>query len=233
MSEAVPGSDPCKSTSKRLLIVEGKNDCHVVLQLAAQNGLEDSFGLWRGDSDGGAVAKFSAIINTRQTDRPTALGIVLDCDAGEDGQEAGAARRWAQIMERLADLPYPLHEAPLRGGTILDGIDPYPRIGVWLMPDNENEGMLEDFLLSLAPTAAVAFARQCAQSARNQGWGDYKLVHESKAVAHTYLAWQDEPGKPLGLAVKSHKFDLSRPLAGSFIQWLSDLFRTEEQAAQA
>ncbi len=57
-------------------------------------------------------------------------------------------------------------------------------------------------------------------------------------IAHTYLAWQDEPGKRLGSAITARQFDSANPFAGHFIQWLCDMFQPsdlelEEQAAQA
>jgi hypothetical protein len=227
----------CKAWSERLLVVEGTDDCHAISHLAAQHGLESSFGIWQGEGDRGAIDGFAGFLAKSQK-RPSVLGIVLDCDASEDGQQAASERRWAQIAATLASYPYELPSGPRKAGTILADIEGYPRIGVWLMPDNESEGMLEDFLLQLAPLAAVAFAKECAKSARLQAFGNYKTAHESKAVAHTYLAWQDEPGKPLGIAIKARQFDSSNPFADHFIQWLRDMFQpssleAEEQAAQA
>lgn len=97
------------------------------------------------------------------------------------------------------------------------------------MPDNQNSGMLEDFLLSLAPSKAVEYARTCAQSAKEKGYATYKQIHEAKAVAHTYLAWQDEPGRPLGLAIQAKAFDTSSEAAGNFIRWLKELYEVKNQ----
>jgi hypothetical protein len=115
--------------------------------------------------------------------------------------------------------------APDPRGTIIEGPEGYPRIGAWLMPNNQTEGMFEDYLLPLIPVAALIFARETARMARTQGHGSYKEIHESKAVAHTYLAWQDEPGKPLGIAIKAGMFDLDSPRANDFIEWLRNLFQ--------
>jgi hypothetical protein len=93
------------------------------------------------------------------------------------------------------------------------------------MPDNQTEGMFEDYLLPLIPVAALTFAREAARTTRNQGYGNYREAHESKAVAHTYLAWQDEPGKPLGIAIRAGAFDLASPRAIDFIHWLRNLFQ--------
>ena len=41
---------------------------------------------------------------------------------------------------------------------------------------------------------------------------------------HTWLAWQEEPGIPLGLAVTKRYLDVDHVLARQFLQWLQRLF---------
>jgi len=230
-SQASSISVNCKARTPHLLVVEGKNDCHVISHLAAQHGLETAFGIWQGDNDDAAIDGFAGFLEASGK-RPTILGIVLDCDSSEGGHEAASQRRWAQVGRTLASYPYQLPTIPPQRGAILDQIEGYPRVGIWLMPDNQSEGMLEDFLLRLAPLDAVAFARECAQAAKARSFGDYQVVHESKAVAHTYLAWQDEPGRPLGSGIRQRSFDANSPAAKDFIQWLKDLFQPASLAPQ-
>ena len=222
-SQATVRTSFCKDETENLLVVEGKNDCNGIYQIAAQNGFEDLFGIWEGGSDIGALERFGGLLLSSRG-RPKNLGIVLDCDADENGRIVGPARRWEQIKNRLENLYYDVPTLPRKTGTIIGGPDGYPKVGVWLMPDNETDGMFEDFLLPLAPIAAVDFARECARTAKDKQYGDYKPVHESKATAHTYLAWQDEPGRPLGLAIKARMFDLGLPAAKPFVDWLRALF---------
>ena len=49
-------------------------------------------------------------------------------------------------------------------------------------------------------------------------------VHRSKALMHTWLAWQDDPGTPIGLAITKRYFDPETPHATAFVEWLSRLF---------
>lgn len=215
----------CKDETSNLLLVEGKDDCHGIYQIAAKSGLGQSFGIWNGENDTGALARFGGLLLSSNK-RPEILGIVLDCDANDDRNGDAIARRWAQIQYRLRDLPYVVPSVPDSSGTIIQGPEGYPRIGVWLMPDNQGEGMFEDFLLRLIPAASLEFALESARAAKVRGHGSYKEVHESKAVAHTFLAWQDEPGKPLGIAIRAGMFDLESDTASRFIGWLRDLFRS-------
>jgi hypothetical protein len=208
--------EPCKDKTQNILVVEGKDDCHSIYQIAARSGLAP-FGIWEGESDTGALQRFGGLLVSSNAG-PKILGIVLDCDAG-------VSPRWNQVRERLRAVSYDIPSAPSPSGTIIEGPPGYPRIGIWLMPDNQNEGMFEDFLLTLVPAPALAFAQQTTRTARVHGHATYKQIHESKAVAHTYLAWQDEPGKPFGIGIKAGMFDLENPMAGSFVGWLRDLFQ--------
>lgn len=215
--------EQCKDATECLLIVEGKDDCHSILHLASQYSCETIFGIWQGENDEGALEKFGGLLVASIPKRPRILGIVLDSDKGP-------SQRWFQIVKKLEGFGYSLPPEPSPNGTIIQGSESYPKIGVWLMPDNQAVGMLEDFLLQLAPKDAVDYARTCAQSAKSKGLGNYKTGHESKAVAHTYLAWQDEPGRPLGLAIKCRSFDINIDLAAHFMTWLKELFGGSNEA---
>jgi hypothetical protein len=45
-----------------------------------------------------------------------------------------------------------------------------------------------------------------------------------KAVIHTWLAWQDVPGKPLGTAITARYLDAGVSEVNDFIAWLRQLF---------
>jgi hypothetical protein len=214
----------CQDEGQRILVVEGKDDCHGIYQFADRCGLTGRFGIWAANSDGKALARFGGLFAAN--DRPDALGLVIDCDpsGAEDG--LGLMRRWQQIESRVKEFGYTLPKKPVQSGTIIESPLPgsLPRIGVWIMPDNEMDGMFEDFLISLVAPATSQYVRTVVQKARADGHADYNPLHESKAVAHTILAWKDEPGRPLGLGMKMGAFDTNNPLAQAFKDWLADLF---------
>jgi len=71
------------------------------------------------------------------------------------------AARWQSLRDRLIDLGYPgVRKDPDPQGTVLeppaDGL--LPRVGIWIMPDNQTTGILEDFLLSLVPPESRLYA---------------------------------------------------------------------------
>jgi len=92
------------------------------------------------------------------------------------------------------------------------------------MPDNANEGMLEYLLIACAPPNAVEVAKEAVNLAKQKQATTFKDVHHSKAVIHTYLAWQDEPGRPLGLSLTSRVLSADTAEATRFVAWLQRLF---------
>jgi hypothetical protein len=57
-----------------------------------------------------------------------------------------------------------------------------------------------------------------------KGITTFKQVHLSKAIIHTYLAWCDEPGYPLGKAITARSLPPDKAIANQFTDWLIRLF---------
>ena len=98
-----------------------------------------------------------------------------------------------------------------------------PRLGVWLMPDNSRPGSLEDFLAQLILPGDVLWpkAERCVASIEP----DARLfTNEAKAVIHTWLAWQERPGMPPGMAIKAKHLRAESPASTDCISWVRRLF---------
>jgi hypothetical protein len=52
----------------------------------------------------------------------------------------------------------------------------------------------------------------------------FAAVHSVKALIHTWLAWQDDPGTPLGQAITKRYFDADAPHVDQLLAWLTRLF---------
>lgn len=123
----------------------------------------------------------------------------------------------------------PQHLGP--GGLIVESKAWWQkRCGVWVMPDNAQGGMLEDFLLALIPEADVllAHARQTISTLPEQR---FVPAHRTEAEVHTWLAWQAEPGTPPGLALTRRYLDADHALAQRFHDWLVALFEIPSASA--
>jgi hypothetical protein len=97
-------------------------------------------------------------------------------------------------------------------------------VGVWIMPDHQHDGMLEDFVQSLVTAQEQQAILQHAQSSIDT------LPHQlfdaelrtAKATVCTWRAWQKEPGASLGQALKNGLLD--RTKAVDFENWLKKVF---------
>lgn len=49
-------------------------------------------------------------------------------------------------------------------------------------------------------------------------------LRRSKAIVHTFLAWQAEPGKPYGQGIRAGYLATAHPLAAAFVAWLEAVF---------
>lgn len=145
------------------------------------------------------------------------IGIVADADSNP-------THRWQSLTDAMSridtvDLPDTPPEEGWTGSLRLP--DREMTAGLWMMPNNRDQGAIEDFLLELIPEedSLLPIAESCLEKVPAEDRPD-----ESKALVRTWLAWQKEPGRPLGPAVSEGYFDLEAELAERFINWVQRLF---------
>ncbi|MEB3309207.1 MAG: DUF3226 domain-containing protein [Snowella sp.] len=210
-------SDVCKQDTDKVLLVEGDNDCHVVMSLCKAHTVPQTFGIYQCGSDTGVLKRLNALIT--RSNPPQVIGVMLDAD------NPSITSRWDSIKSKLRHYSgYSLPQNPDSDGTVIQGTLNIPKLGFWLMPNNQDSGMLEDFCAELAEPVSLAFARECVEQAQLRGTTTFKAVHRSKAIIHTYLAWQDEPGYPLGRSITTQALRPHTDIAVKFTNWLTTLF---------
>ena len=204
--------------SSAILLLEGLNDCHVVAALCKFHQVPEKFKIFDSESESKAIKKLSALLDSAEGAIPLEkIAIVLDAD---DNLNAA----WQSITHVLTKRGYIVPSQPSLNGTIIS-LQDKPTIGIWLMPNNQINGMLEDFCqIILDNPLALTFVNQCLDDAKTQKIATFKDVHRAKAIIHTYLAWQDEPAKPLGQAITAKTLNPNHQLAITFKNWLLALF---------
>jgi len=147
-----------------------------------------------------------------------ATGIIVDAEQEFDGVWSGIS---SFISTRFDNAPLTMpHE-----GLIL--CNEMGKFGVWIMPDNQSDGMLEDFVNDLVPDQLTPLWRHAADSvsiAREKLGAPCKEVHLAKAHIHTWLAFLDPPGQRLGNAIDSKALDPNGDRANAFVSWFRKLF---------
>jgi hypothetical protein len=205
--------------SGRQLLVEGNDDRHVVLALCKRFNVEETFDV----VDCGGIDKLYDAIPVRfKQSGARAIGIIVDADAAIND-------RWMAVKSILSRLGFaPPNDLPPTG--LILSKETGVKVGVWLMPDNRLNGMLEDFISFLIPPndellPVVDTALAAIESRR---LNKYSLNHKAKARVHTWLAWQEEPGTPLGLSITKKYLTTDEETCSRLIEWLRDLFRVTE-----
>lgn len=211
-------------TPEAYLVVEGKNDRHVIWHLCEQHQLPEIFSVEVPGDTEGIDALLDGLPIRLKAENLRTLGIVADAN-----QSLHA--RWAAIQHRLMAHGYDsIPERPLAEGWI-SAAKNLPRVGVWLMPDNQLPGMLEDFAARLIPPddALLPKANVVLLEIEQAELNRYPTVHHSKALIHTWLAWQENPGMPMGQAITARTLRHDSTIARSFVAWLMQLFEVPSE----
>lgn len=210
-------NDLCQHDGNRVLLVEGKDDCHVVMALCKSHDVPEEFGIYQCGSDLNVLKRLNALII--KPDGPTRIGIVLDAD------RSPASNRWTQITNKLEHYDYDFPASLSSGGVIIcSDTTNLPSIGCWIMPNNQDIGALEDFCIEMADDEMFDHARNTTQNAKKHGYAKFTNNHLNKAYIHTYLAWQETPGQPMGLAITTKALEPDTSIASEFTTWLVNLF---------
>lgn len=196
-------------------MVEGPDDLHVVLHLHLGTQGEPRFYI---KDKGGDVPLLDSITGEVNVGGREALGIVTDADEG-------ASDRWEAVVSRLGEAGVTgLPDGPEPGGVCIDGGARLPRVGIWVMPDNESPGELEDFVSRMVPDGDPVWP--LSKSYSDGIPADIRKFTAKKAHRATVYAWtatREQPGR-MGAAIKAGDLKTDGELATRFLGWLQRLF---------
>ena len=200
------------------MLVEGTDDEHVIKHICGTRELPDLDDVI--PLEGAPQLLEELPIRLRASEgNEDVIGLLIDADTNLHG-------RWQSIVQRVQGVGYvSLPPSPMIDGTIVEPPPEtlLPRFGVWLMPNNRTDGILEDFLRFLVPHPNPNFehAKESVETIPNQQFSDNDIP---KALIHTWLAWQSEPGRPYGTAITSQFLDPNVPEVDVLVCWLQRLY---------
>jgi len=195
----------------RILLVEGSDDQHVIWALLGSRKVSQVFDV----QPVGGIDKLLESLPVRlKASGLERLAVVLDADTNLDS-------RWQSISDILRNSGNgQLPKAPEKNGTLLTlatGI----QFGIWLMPDNELPGMLENFVARLVPKSDTMMAHvDRFLSGIPEDARKFPAVQLPKASIHAWLAVQEAPGKPMGQAITATYLTADHDSVDLFIQWI-------------
>ena len=205
----------CEETA--VLLLEGSDDCHIIKEFCQKNEIKPNFGFCKCGSDNQVLSRLNALL--KKSEKPNILGVILDADKDVNA-------RYQNIKSKAKDKNFyqNLPDSMPKTGLIHTERS-LPKLGIWIMPNNQDNGALEEFYLELATNIDVDFIDKIIQQAEEKkGITSFKPQHRNKAMMHTYFAWQDSPSMPLHSAVRKTALDNNKDIAKAFKKWLTDLF---------
>jgi hypothetical protein len=211
------------SLERPVLLVEGDDDLHSLAHLLIRKGINYDAKPWPAlypeIAVAGDVAKLMKAIRLAvSVANGRSVGFVLDADAD-------LMNRWGEVRRELLKVGIDAPTAPVPTGFIGHSDRYQARVGVWLMPDNERDGSLEDFLKTLIADgdSLIEHASTTTDSASRLG-AKFRPIDRTKAVIHAWLAWQEDPGRPYGKAIRYRYFSCDSVVAESFVTWFRSLY---------
>lgn len=213
----------------RVLLVEGENDRAFLEALCVKLDIYARVRVAPPKEVGGCHNSKQGVLNHLKNvmlpqlrdGQLTSLGIVVDADSPPNG---GVGDTIA-LVERIVQMEG--YSAPTSevGGLIFPHEDGLPDFGLWVMPDNMRNGMLED----LVSDAVGADEQELFNHARTVVDSlpeprRFKPLHQSKAHVATWMAWQRSPGHGLYRAMEDDLLDLQAPGMVKLTAWMRHLF---------
>ncbi|MBD2665659.1 hypothetical protein B6N60_04545 [Richelia sinica FACHB-800] len=208
------------------LIVEGEQDKRVIPELMEANGVPWPKGKEPVDIEAYGSDGFidNKKISTRlKASGLTHLGLIIDADENpEDRWQSirNACLKVETIQKSIDDFPEKMPET----GMIINMNN--QKFGIWMMPDNQNRGMLETFLAYMIKDESEPlwqYAQEVVIEAKTKG-AKFIDEHTDKAYIYSWLAWQKPPGRQLHNAIQEEILNPQHPKAQVFVKWFKDLY---------
>lgn len=206
----IESADP--TNEAKFLLVEGPDDKHVIRHFCNLYPEIPDFYI---HERGGVSGVIASIDPELRSPGRVALGILVDAD---DTPQS----RWDEVANRLRRAGIQPTPAPDAEGTVIDGGP--PRIGVWLMPNNQSPGELEDFVSQMIPDSDPVWPL-AQQYIAGIPPSDRKFTPGKtlRAQLHSWLAAREDP-RQMGLAIRAHDLAIDGALCQKFAAWLTRLF---------
>lgn len=205
-----------KEKFNKKLLVEGNDDQHVVWALCEQFKVDETFDVI--DCEGIEKLLDQIPVRFKQSNVDT-IGIIIDADSD-------LLIRWNNLKVLLNAQGFVLPDDIPKSGLIVFETGRIS-IGIWIMPNNDLNGMLEDFMAFLVPSDdnLLPIIKENLNVIEKKQLNKYKSIHKSKAIIHSWLSVQEDPGTPMGLSITKRYLTTEEGICLNFVSWMKGLFK--------
>ncbi|MET3139694.1 hypothetical protein AAKU61_004076 [Undibacterium sp. GrIS 1.2] len=178
------------------------------------------------NSKQGIFKQLSILLNQFADGTLTHLAVIMDADyKSEHG--LGCQATISQMETTLAPFGFNLkrNSDPKMAGLFFTHPDGFKDLGFWVMPNNRDEGMLEDWIKNcVSPSEQTLFQHAVATTTALTA-PKFKEIHRSKAEVATWLAWQKTPGHGPYSALRESCIDPESAQFKQLASWLRLVFQ--------
>lgn len=220
------------SNGKNVLLVEGESDksffeavCKLLnlttkIQVAPPREIGGQF-----NSKQGVFDFVPELLKQLPDGQLTRLAVIVDADSKKNG--SGFQSTIDKMVSIVTPFGFGLRpDANLQNaGIFFRHSDGLSDIGFWVMPNNRDEGMLEDWIKGCVSTGEQALFQYAATITAALPAPKFKEIHRSKAEVATWLAWQKKPGHGAYLALKEGSIDSECVQFKQLASWLTQIYK--------
>lgn len=215
---------------RNILLVEGEADrgffealCRLLsISADVRVATPKDTGGWYNTKEGVLSHLTSVLLPQLQDGQLARIGVVVDADRAKNG--SGFAATLQRFTEALAQGDYRPNPAAA-AGLVFSHPDGLADLGLWIMPNNLDEGMLEDWIKQCVTPSESALYQHAEKSIDAiPGAPKFRPWHRTKAEVATWLAWQKKPEHGLYNAAQPDLINVEAPLFKALQAWLKHVF---------
>jgi hypothetical protein len=177
------------------------------------------------NSKGGVFESLPPLLKQLADGSLSKLAVIVDADY-EEQHGLGYQKTIQKITDLLTLQDFVLIQNAENHvtGLIFENGAELANFGLWVMPNNQNSGMLEDFVKTCIKTDELSLFNHAQQVVHAISEPKFKPHHYAKAEVATWLAWQKQPGHGLYCAVKDDLLNTDHALFQELAHWLKKIF---------
>jgi hypothetical protein len=217
--------------TKKILLVEGEADKGFFEEICKNLNLDTSVKVappkelgGSHNTKGGVINHLMGVLLPQLADGSiTQIATVVDADYVIHGH--GYERTLSRLSDVLNPYGFNLEIGQAENnGLRFKNSDGLADFGLWIMPRNQHEGMLEDWVKSCVGESEQELFGLATIVVGQREYPKFPNHKTSKAEVATWLAWQKEPGHGLYHLVSEGLLNRQSPLFVELEQWLQKVF---------
>jgi len=216
--------------NQQILLVEGDQDKSFFEKICKKLSLDatvqvappkDIGGMY--NTKGGVFNHLEVLLPLLSDGQITNIAVIVDADYIRHG--SGYRKTIEKISEILEDFDFQLKtNLANENGLYFENSDGLHDFGLWVMPNNAQEGMLEDWIKFCVKEDEKILFQHASDVVQNLLHPKFKPHLTTKAEIATWLAWQKTPGHGLYSAIKEELLDENSMTFQNLCQWLKHIF---------